>query len=133
MEPTGRHLKVPRDEAAPQKVRRWIEELAPVVPTGVRDDLTLLTHELVTNAVQHSQGGSIWVAALVSPDSVRVEVCDDGTASEPRLRRPEPFATSGRGLHWVKELSDRWGMQRRRVNHVWFQIDLDSREVQRSN
>ena len=133
MEPTGRQLRIPRDDEAPLKARRWIEDLAPAVPPEVRGDLTLLTHELVTNAVQHSEGDSIWVAAVVCPESVRVEVCDDGTSSEPAVRRPKPFATSGRGLLWVKELSDRWGKERRRVNHVWFQIDLDSKEVVRSN
>lgn len=124
---------MPRDKAAPQKARAWIEDLAPAVPEEVRDDLTLLTHELVTNAVQHSKGDSVWLAAVLSPESVRVEVCDDGHTSEPKVRRPKPFATSGRGLLWVKELSDRWGRERRRVNHVWFQIDLDSRRVSRSD
>src|SRR5688500_3260216 len=133
MEPTGRHLRIARDEEAPLTARRWIEELAPSVPPEVRGDLTLLTHELVTSAVRHSKGDSVWVAALVCRQSVRREVGDDGNSSEPTVRRPKPFATSGRGLLWVKELSDRWGRERRRVNHVWFQIDLDSKEVVRSN
>lgn len=133
MEPTGRQLKIPRDERAPMKAREWIEELAPSLPKEVHGDLRLLTHELVTNAVQHSRGESVWVAAVLSPDSVRVEVCDDGQSAEPRIRPQKPFATSGRGLLWVKELSDRWGRERRRVNHVWFQIDLASRRVSRSS
>lgn len=114
------------------KAREWIEELGPAVPREVRGDLTLLTHELVTNAVQHSDGDSIWVAAVLGPDVVRVEVCDDGGSFEPKPGKPKPFDTSGRGLLWVKELSDRWGKERRRVNHVWFQIDLASREISRS-
>lgn len=115
------------------KAREWIEELAPAVPAEVRGDLRLLTHELVTNAVQHSEGDSVWVAAVLSPESVRVEVCDDGQSSDPEVNTPKPFDTSGRGLLWVKELSDRWGAQRRRVNHVWFQIDLASRQISRSD
>lgn len=132
MEPTGRNLKLARDKDAPARARDWIEELAATLPAEIRYDLTLLTHELVTNAVQHSDGDSIWVAAVTSPDAIRVEVCDEGGSSEPRVASPQPFSTSGRGLLWVKELSDRWGNHRRRVNHVWFQIDLASREVTRS-
>lgn len=86
----------------------------------------------MTNAVQHADGESIWLAAVVSPEVVRVEVCDQGGSTEPHLAPPEAFATSGRGLRWVKALSDRWGKARRRVNHVWFQIDVGSREVSRS-
>lgn len=133
MEPTGRNLRLPRDEDAPATARDWIEDLAATLPAEIHHDLTLLTHELVTNAVQHSEGDSIWLAAVASPDAVRVEVCDEGGASEPHVDSPEPFSTSGRGLLWVKELSDRWGNHKRRVNHVWFQIDLASREVTRSS
>ena len=114
------------------KARDWVEQLAPAVPPEARADLTLLTHELVTNAVQHSEGENIWVAAVLSPDSVRVEVADEGGASEPAVQPQEPYASSGRGLLWVDELSDRWGNDHRRVNHVWFQIDLVSLRVSRS-
>ena len=102
-----------------------MEHLLHGLPEATAQDVTLLTHELVTNAVKHADGGSIWVAALVLPDVIRVEVSDEGGLTEPTVLPPQPFSSSGRGLMWVDELSDHWGTERGRVNSVWFQISID--------
>lgn len=102
-----------------------MEHLLHGLPEATSQDVTLLTHELVTNAVKHADGGHIWVAALVLPDVIRVEVSDEGGLTEPAVLPAQPFSSSGRGLMWVDELSDRWGTEQGRVNSVWFQISID--------
>ena len=128
MEATGRQLRLQRDDAAPARARRWIEKLTSSLPPPVANDVRLLTHELVTNAVKYSQGDDIWLAALVLPDAIRIEVCNEDGLSQPVVLPHESYASSGRGLLWVNELADAWGTdQHRRVTSVWFQIDLHAR------
>ena len=124
MDVTARMLRLERSEEAPAAARRWIEELAATLPADVRPDVTLLTHELVTNAVQHAEGQTLWVAAVLSPDSIRIEVSDQGGSTEPVVLPQEQFATRGRGLLWVDRLADSWGTDHNRAHYVWFQIDL---------
>lgn len=102
-----------------------MEHLLYGLPEATAQDVTLLTHELVTNAVKHADGGSIWVAALVLPDVIRVEVSDEGGLTEPTVLPSQPYSSSGRGLMWVDELSDHWGTEQGRVSSVWFQISID--------
>jgi anti-sigma regulatory factor (Ser/Thr protein kinase) len=129
MEVTGRQLRLERNPEALARARRWIESLTASLPDPLAQDIRLLSHELVTNAVKHSDGEQIWLAALVLPAAIRIEVCDEGGLSQPVMLPHETYASSGRGLLWVNELSDAWGTdQHRRVTSVWFQIDLDDRE-----
>ena len=128
MDLTGRMLRLERTEEAPAAARRWIEELAAGLPRRVRGDVTLLAHELVTNAVEHADGDTLWVAAVVSPDAVRVEVSDEGGVTEPTVMPQQRFSTGGRGLIWVDKLSDDWGIDHNRAHYVWFQIDLKDRD-----
>lgn len=126
MEATGRQLKLERGADAPARARRWMESLTAGLPEPLAKDVRLLSHELVTNAVKHSDGDSIWLAALILPDAIRIEVCDEGGLSQPVMLPHEVYSSSGRGLVWVNELADAWGTEQRpKVNSVWFQIDLD--------
>lgn len=129
MEMTARFLKLERDEQAAGKAREWIAGLVCHLPTDVSSDIVLLTHELVTNAVRYSDGGRIWLAALVLPEIVRVEVSDEGGATNPVMLPQQPYATSGRGLTWVDHLADGWGTEKERATSVWFQIELPSRKL----
>lgn len=124
---TGRTLRLPRSDEAPASTRRWIEDLAAGLPKDVAADVTLLTHELVTNAVQHAEGDTLWVAALLCPDAIRIEVSDEGGTTVPAVLPQERFATGGRGLLWVDRLADSWGTDKNRAHYVWFQIDLGER------
>ena len=131
MEATGRQLKLERSAEAPARAREWIESLTSGLPDRLAADIRLLSHELVTNAVKHSDGHQIWLAALVLPDAIRIEVCDEGGLSQPVMLPHDTYASSGRGLLWVNELSDAWGTdQHRRVTSVWFQIELDPEQDQ---
>jgi anti-sigma regulatory factor (Ser/Thr protein kinase) len=90
-------------------------------------DLRLLVSELVANAIKH--GGAAHASILLSVEQVgttlRVAVEDAGPlfTSAP-TERPAPEATSGRGLYLLTALADRWGVERRHGNRVWFELDL---------
>jgi hypothetical protein len=120
MEPDGietYELKIERDSRAPDKVRHWLESL----PVSWPPDLSLLTHELVVNAVTHTRTDHLWLNLLVCPDVIHVQVANEGT-KRPRMIKPRPFAESGRGLRWVDSLSESWGVDFTSATHVWFQV-----------
>lgn len=96
------------------RVRHWQPQLV--------DDAALLTTELAANAVRHATAGCFGVALSCHGDRVRVEVAD-GSVDPPVVLRPDPMATSGRGLMLVDALADRWGFERRRDGKVvWFEL-----------
>jgi anti-sigma regulatory factor (Ser/Thr protein kinase) len=130
MDATGRFMRLPRNESAPQLARRWLQRRVDVLPPHDRANVVLLGHELVTNAVEHSDGDHLWVTMLLTPDVIRVEVADEGGPSEPAVLPLEPYATSGRGLRWVAELADEWGVAKGKAQEVWFQIHLDEHDHQ---
>jgi anti-sigma regulatory factor (Ser/Thr protein kinase)/DNA-binding XRE family transcriptional regulator len=83
-------------------------------PCPVLDDAVLLTSELCTNAVRHSASGddgSFEVVIHRGPNSLRVEVLDDGAASTPAARDFEELAENGRGLEIVALIAARWGQR----------------------
>lgn len=125
MEVTGRFMRLPRSPEAPQMARRWLQRRVEVLPPDSRANAILLGHELVTNAVEHSNGDHLWVTVLLTPDVIRVEVTDEGGTTEPEVAPLEPYAEDGRGLRWVDELADEWGVEQGPAQEVWFQIRLD--------
>jgi len=72
----------------------------------------LLTSELVTNAVLHSDsghGGTVSVVVTLPGDRLRVEVSDAGSArSTPAVRRAAR-GCGGHGLFLVDALAHEWG------------------------
>ncbi|MFG2395438.1 ATP-binding protein [Streptomyces lavendulae] len=78
------------------------------------DDVVLVTSELVTNAVRHSESEVIVLTFELLSDSVKVSVRDQGSPSyvplEPRTRSMDDV--SGRGLFLVDSVSVRWGTER---------------------
>ncbi|MFI9123429.1 ATP-binding protein [Streptomyces bikiniensis] len=90
---------------------------------GASDVAELLTSELVTNALVHTDHGAV-VTATVVPEQLRVEVRD----FVPGLRAPEaPPAddrTNGRGLVLVQALADSWGVEDQGAGKVvWFELN----------
>ncbi|MFE0173631.1 ATP-binding protein [Streptomyces sp. NPDC059002] len=69
------------------------------------DDVTLIVSELVTNAVQHAQGGCR-LRVEVAGNRVTVEV-RDASPVHPRIRRSNVVRESGRGLAIVRQLAHR--------------------------
>src|SRR5579859_2106387 len=88
--------------------------------------VVLLTSELVTNSVNHSDsrrdGGSITVTVRTSADCVRVEVQDDGGPTAPVLRCDGDLAEAGRGLRLVEAYSLMWDYHQNGTGRVtWFE------------
>jgi anti-sigma regulatory factor (Ser/Thr protein kinase) len=91
----------------------------------------LLASELATNSVLHSSsrfGGSMTVTVTVDPDgTIRIEMADAGGLSVPTIQDGlDGEAESGRGLHLVGNLSERWGC---RIDPdgsqaTWFELAL---------
>ncbi|MEU5086307.1 ATP-binding protein [Streptomyces sp. NPDC021356] len=86
------------------------------------DVAELLTSELVTNALVHTDDDAI-LTATVSPRGLRVEV-RDFVARGPRPRVPVAAEdTGGRGLVLVESLADDWGVCPHDVGKsVWFEL-----------
>ncbi|MFD8914847.1 ATP-binding protein [Streptomyces sp. NPDC059575] len=89
---------------------------------GGAETAELLTSELVTNALVHTDDDAV-LTAVVSPRGLRVEVRDFMTR-RPLLRAADPTEdTHGRGLVLVRSLADAWGVRPHRVGKsVWFEL-----------
>ncbi len=78
------------------------------------DEAVLLTSELCTNALQHSQsgnGGTFEVTVYHRPGSLRIEVRDEGSPSTPVPQSFDSCSEDGRGLEIVACLARRWGQR----------------------
>jgi anti-sigma regulatory factor (Ser/Thr protein kinase) len=90
------------------------------------DAATLLTSELVTNAILHTESGApdgtVTVVVVDVADGVLVEVIDDGSAGTPVVKG-ELLATDGHGLYLVQQLTAQWGYLRDPAGTtVWFHL-----------
>jgi hypothetical protein len=101
------------DEHAPAAARRALRCL----PLGARrDDVLLLTSELVTSAVEGGAaavGEPIEVAAECDGAGARVEVCNRGPG-----RTGQP---AGHGLRILEAMTDHWGVAVG-GRSVWFEL-----------
>lgn len=104
---------------------------------GLGEDLdhtvSLLTSEVVGNAVRHSggfdAGDRIIFHARLAEDHVRVEVADQGPCFDPEVRHE----TEGFGLRLLDKLASRWGVEpTARGCLVWFEVDRRSGRFDRS-
>ena len=87
---------------------------------------TLLTSELVTNAIRHSASGypagTVTIVTVNVPDGVLIEVLDDGSAGTPVVRS-DLLAQNGHGLYLVQQMAAQWGFLRDSGGTtVWFYL-----------
>ena len=117
------NLDLASSSRAPRQARQAIIELlATSGRTDLAADAALLVSELVTNAVMHADG-PISVSAAYLDATFRVEVHDADHAPLPSLRRPSPSDKTGRGLHLVGLLADRWALRPTPDGKtIWFEI-----------
>jgi anti-sigma regulatory factor (Ser/Thr protein kinase) len=121
-----RRLPVTPEAAA--EARRALDDLGELPDRGMRD-VRLLVSELVTNAVRHANleaGDGIELVVELADHKLRVEVHDPGGGFVPSSPSPDPARPSGWGLYLVRELSDRWGVERSEHTRVWFELDREA-------
>ncbi|MFF2041770.1 ATP-binding protein [Kitasatospora sp. NPDC058170] len=103
-------------------LRRWgVAELI--------DTAELLSSELVTNAIRHTDRDAVLTARLYREPAadggrarLRVEVEDESDVW-PTRRTPGDQAPSGRGLMLVEALADSWGVEPRGSGkRAWFEL-----------
>jgi transcriptional regulator with XRE-family HTH domain/anti-sigma regulatory factor (Ser/Thr protein kinase) len=112
------------DPSAPELARTALVVTASGLDEEVVDRAEILASELVTNSVERSGGGSLWLAITVHPNLLRVEVTDAPDAVE----RPRVQGDRQRwSLAITAELASRWGAGRESaLNVCWFEIDVPS-------
>ncbi|MER5490299.1 ATP-binding protein [Streptomyces sp. LE64] len=90
---------------------------------GQAETAELLTSELVTNALVHTERAAV-LRVAADPRRLRVEV-RDFVRRRPEKRVPVPHeGTGGRGLVLVESLSDRWGVRGHGFGKaVWFELE----------
>jgi anti-sigma regulatory factor (Ser/Thr protein kinase) len=121
--PVGPHAPA----AARAAVTSWLEGR---VAQRVLDDTRLLVSELVTNSLQHAQlaaDAPIRISAHLSAGLLRVEVRDPGYAGSFDAHAADP-GNAGYGLHLVRLLATRWGVDRRAGSgtRVWVELALEA-------
>jgi anti-sigma regulatory factor (Ser/Thr protein kinase) len=90
------------------------------------DTATLLTSEIVTNAIAHTksgvEGGTVTIVVIDVPCGVLVEVIDEGSTGIP-IVKGDLYAAQGHGLFLVQELATQWGYLRNQAGTtVWFHL-----------
>jgi anti-sigma regulatory factor (Ser/Thr protein kinase) len=109
--------------AARQAVRKWL------CSRHCGDDATetaaLLVTELVSNAVVHANGPSLWLTVDETTADVLHVAVRDGSVDVPRHspQMPDVRRKGGRGLSMVDTLSTNWGWEPLRTGkRVWFEL-----------
>jgi anti-sigma regulatory factor (Ser/Thr protein kinase) len=109
--------QVIRNEIFPA-ARDQISRARKVIKEAIGDDpaldtVVLLVSELATNSVLHS-GSSFFglLVTRVAGGDLRVAVTDEGRRGLPRLQQQAPANESGRGMHLMDTLAQRWGITR---------------------
>jgi anti-sigma regulatory factor (Ser/Thr protein kinase) len=84
--------------------------------------VALLADELLSNVALHARS-SCTITAKWNDNTIHVEVEDDHPG-QPKRRRPDPHASSGRGLGIVEDVATRWGVLRQPSGGkvVWFEV-----------
>jgi anti-sigma regulatory factor (Ser/Thr protein kinase) len=124
---TSVELRLPAEPIAPALARAGIQVITDQLPERAAVDVTLLTTELVSNAVRHAARSAVDDVTLrITVDAlVRVDVVDCGALFEaPTPTAPWEAHTSGWGLFLVDKLSRAWGIEEEPSGkRVWFELD----------
>ncbi|WP_200304286.1 ATP-binding protein [Streptomyces adelaidensis] len=127
--PWNCRLDLPNDPRSAHVARHTVRAalLGHACPQALTDTAALLTSELISNAVKHSDG-PITATLRTRPDHIHVAVLDN----HPELPNPLPPTSDqdfGRGLYLVETLADVWGrypvlgdFRKRGWKVVWFEL-----------
>ena len=122
-------LDLERNPDSAAEARRALADVADQLTPRRLEDARLLVSELVTNAIRHAGlAAADRITLVVETDdrALRIEVRDPGPGFELTEPTPDPARPSGWGLYLVRELSDRWGVERADDTTVWFELDRDA-------
>jgi anti-sigma regulatory factor (Ser/Thr protein kinase) len=127
--PDTLEVSLPLDGRGPRAARTAVvTRLRGHVPPAVLDDAALVVSELVTNAVRHSTvpDGVVVVCVTLTAMTVRLEVADPGSDHVVAPRAPDLGGGGGFGLHVVRAVSERWGLEQVAAGgtRVWAQLAL---------
>jgi anti-sigma regulatory factor (Ser/Thr protein kinase) len=115
-------LLLPPRAASTREARTRVRDLVSSWPTECVATLQVLVAELVTNAVLHARSDAE-LSVTVEGDRARIEVRDRSTRMPTALHYGTGSIT-GRGLHLVDALADRWGVEEVPDGKVvWFEIE----------
>jgi anti-sigma regulatory factor (Ser/Thr protein kinase) len=122
----GLRLDLARDVEAPCVARDMVEELG--AELGWRMiDARIITTELVTNSIRHSDAPAerpIELEVELDADFVRIQVCDAGTGYQRGTVRPRRAGHDGGfGLNLVSALADAWGVSGNGGTCAWALLD----------
>lgn len=111
-----------RDPENVRAARRFVEKaLADHALVDLLDLASLLTSELVTNAIVHADS-RVELEVRTSQERVHVEVTNWGEGV-PKVLPLDPTTTGGRGMALVSSLANDWGtFERDGSRIVWFEL-----------
>jgi anti-sigma regulatory factor (Ser/Thr protein kinase) len=117
-------LTIPGQAERVSEARSFVRKvIGPENPAA--DVAILLTSEIVTNAVVHSNsrctGGTVTVLITEIGGGLTIEVADNGSARSTPVVKGDVYASDGHGLYLVQTLADQWGYVRDEAGTtVWF-------------
>jgi anti-sigma regulatory factor (Ser/Thr protein kinase) len=116
-------LALPRGPTAPAQARRQVSAVCQDLHRDVTNIATLLTSELVTNALVHGCG-AIEMTIDLTPGQLRVDVQDE-SSQQPKMQASNVDSTRGRGLLLLERLASSWGVRKSNGGKgVWFTLRL---------
>jgi anti-sigma regulatory factor (Ser/Thr protein kinase) len=115
-------LRLPPDLQSPARARQWLTDLCAFWSCEeLAFDAALLVSELTTNALLHTDGGTLVVTASFEQSLLTVVVNDDH--GEPLPAGPSPTTESGRGLPIVQAYAHDWDVRHDETGKsVWFTL-----------
>lgn len=120
--PRGLALRLATDPAAVGRARRAATGALRGwgVSDATADDIVLMMDELVTNAIEHTDG-PVWLRLRLRRGCCVICEVGDGSHKAPRTRHSGPDAENGRGLLIVAALADAFGARVTTTGKViWF-------------
>jgi phosphoserine phosphatase RsbU/P len=124
LELVGETRLAPTEGSAAQARTFAVQAAGPITP-HVRQTIELLVSEIATNAVLYGRS-EFTLRVLRSHDRLRVECTDEGPGL-PAIRDAGPTDTHGRGLRFVDDLAESWGVEAADDGlgkTVWFTVAL---------
>lgn len=105
----AQQIRLPLDARAAHDAREFVEAtLTHWNCLELRDEVTLVVSEVVTNAVVHAKT-AMTLTLLNMGDCLQIRV-RDGAKGEPKRKNASEEATGGRGIFLVEAICRAWGV-----------------------